>query len=251
MSERSVIWKKLAQYNFIGHGEVTLMSRDDEIYLIEIKNKTRKVFESFSSRRDADWYIQTLKNMSVKLTDDGDGSETWIKLQMHGNLKLHPVEQLPIPVELPAPKKLPGVLAMFRCNDEPSNEPSNESKLLWHGTLLKNLASILKKGFKLPSSCGGLMFGAGIYFANIIEKSLNYTDKTGLKVLLLCEVNLGVSLTMTESKEFVRCPEGYDSVFAPAGAGETALVNDEYVIYDPSRATPKYIIVLRENIGSP
>jgi hypothetical protein len=221
------IWTDIETYNVIGYGNVTLMTRDDEIYLIKVQCKSRKRYESFISRQEADWYISMLINMSFKLTND-----TYLKLD-----NLVTVTELPVGTTF----EESAVIGMFASRQDSS--ASGESVLLWHGTLLKNLPSILKRGFKLPSTCGGRMFGAGIYFANKVEKSLNYTDKTGPRVLLLCDVKLGLSITMTEAKEFVRCPEGYDSVFAPGSVGGL-LANDEYVIYEPARARVKYVVIL-------
>lgn len=69
---------------------------------------------------------------------------------------------------------------------------SDNRMLLWHGTRNTNLESIFKEGLKLPSHGG--MFGKGIYFADRVTKSVQYTDcrrsgRTG--TLLLCEVAVG------------------------------------------------------------
>ncbi|KAJ6628417.1 PARP-domain-containing protein [Mycena sp. CBHHK59/15] len=72
-----------------------------------------------------------------------------------------------------------------------------ERLLLWHGSRSTNFAGILKEGLRIappeaPST--GYMFGRGIYFADMVSKSLNYchaylSENNGL--LLLCEVAAG------------------------------------------------------------
>lgn len=46
--------------------------------------------------------------------------------------------------------------------------------MLWHGSGIGNWVGILSKGLVIPKNGGGL-FGCGIYFADMIAKSLGYT----------------------------------------------------------------------------
>ena len=62
--------------------------------------------------------------------------------------------------------------------------------LLWHGTKANNLGGILKTGFRLPTD-DKLMFGKGIYFADRVTKSCDYSDQSGSGILLLCDVSVG------------------------------------------------------------
>lgn len=69
---------------------------------------------------------------------------------------------------------------------------SVDNLLLWHGTTRKNLMNILNDNLNLPiSATNGHMFGPGIYFADRMSKSVQYTDSNGPRVLLLCQVALG------------------------------------------------------------
>ena len=65
-------------------------------------------------------------------------------------------------------------------------------KLLWHGTSLANLISILSRGLKVepPYNAGrtGRRFGDGVYFADVCDKSRNYSSH---QYILLCDVQLG------------------------------------------------------------
>jgi len=69
--------------------------------------------------------------------------------------------------------------------------------MLWHGTKVENVASILKNGFSIPPPNNQLL-GTGIYFADKASKSANYCklDRTSTIIgetgyLFLCDVLLG------------------------------------------------------------
>lgn len=61
--------------------------------------------------------------------------------------------------------------------------------LLTHGTKRHNLASILQDNLRL--SVAGGCFGPGLYLADRVSKSAQYTDPSGPLVMLLCQVALG------------------------------------------------------------
>ena len=64
-------------------------------------------------------------------------------------------------------------------------------KLLWHGTDKSNLLSILKNGMIVNAPFAkktGRSYGDGVYFADILDKSLGYSSGD---YLLLCDVELG------------------------------------------------------------
>lgn len=72
-------------------------------------------------------------------------------------------------------------------------------RLLWHGSSMANIVSILARGllvapFDVPLT--GHLFGEGIYFADCFTKSRNYCYNVSgtCKVMLLCEVALGKSM---------------------------------------------------------
>ena len=115
-------------------------------------------------------------------------------------------------------------------------------KQLWHGTKRANLIKIIKHGFKLPKEMSA-MFGLGVYFADVLEKSLQYCDPLGLKVVLLCNVDTGKSLELTEAHPYYRCPINYDSVKGIKSLG--GLKNNEYVIYDCSKIQILRIFIMQ------
>jgi poly [ADP-ribose] polymerase len=138
-------------------------------------------------------------------------------------------------------------------------------KLLYHGTRNSNWLSVLQKGLIIRPAgvqTTGSMFGDAIYFASRARKSLGYTSLKGsywasgtaqTGYLALFEVNTGKEwnllqnqpwqnwMTKLNAQEVTR--QGYDSVFAKGGAD---LKNDEYVIYDASRCTIRYLIEINK-----
>ena len=91
------------------------------------------------------------------------------------------------------------------------------------------------------------MYGYGVYFASDSSKSAQNMYTKGSDKLLLCEVLLGKSLTvdkpcndMTLAK-FKR--KQHDSLFAKRDTRQSGgVLFDEFVIYNPDQAFPKYII---------
>uniref|UniRef100_A0A1I8GHB6 Poly [ADP-ribose] polymerase n=1 Tax=Macrostomum lignano TaxID=282301 RepID=A0A1I8GHB6_9PLAT len=115
---------------------------------------------------------------------------------------------------------------------------------LFHGTRQINAEKIITDGFILGNRG---MFGAGIYFATDSTKSAQYCKDTGVKSLLLCDVLLGkhqVCRTARNDLNFETLrAEGFDSVFAQRDSRETrGVLNDEFVVYDPRQAAPRYLI---------
>ena len=93
-------------------------------------------------------------------------------------------------------------------------------QLLWHGTKVENLMSILHKGLLLNVPYvekSGSMFGQGLYFANVLDKSADYapasmrrrfgrpqnsSKESHPRYLLLCDVALGESKVMKSNNKF-------------------------------------------------
>lgn len=192
----------------------------------------------------------------IKLWEDGPNYQKVVKYvnnsQCHPNIKLTVVN-------------IHRVWQRNR-NDKDLFHISNR-KLLWHGTKRANIPQILKNGFQLPAHAGQ-MFGSGIYFADRISKSSNYSD-VDVTFLLLCEVGLGKVYSCKKShNDWKGAPAGFDSVKANGtyvpdwtdneryfGAeipfGRTAkctkytthAVNyNEFIVYDPSRVLIRFLV---------
>ena len=77
-------------------------------------------------------------------------------------------------------------------------------KLLWHGSGMSNYLGIMSQGLRIappeaPST--GYMFGKGVYFADLLSKSINYSHGYKSQLLLLCEVALGNQLELYQNED--------------------------------------------------
>lgn len=135
-----------------------------------------------------------------------------------------------------------------------------KTELFWHGSRNENWFNILQSGLLIrPSGAvySGSMFGDGIYFADKAQKSIGYSSLSGsywargnsnTGFLAIYETHIGnqkhihrhdSSCYSLSKSKLVK--EGYDSVFAHGGAD---LRNNEYIVYDPSQCTVRYIVEL-------
>lgn len=202
----------------------------------------------------------------IKLWEDGPNYRKVVKYvnnsQCHPNIKLTVVNIHRVWV---------------RNQDDENLFHISNRHLLWHGTKRSNIPNILNDGFKLPTNVGQ-MFGSGIYFADRITKSSNYSD-LDVTFLLLCEVGLGkVYSCKRPHNDWLSPPSGFDSVKANGtyvpdwteigrycGAqipfGRTAkctkytshAVNyNEFIVYDPSRIIIRFLVEVKvEQVTSP
>jgi ankyrin repeat protein/predicted DNA-binding WGR domain protein len=153
-------------------------------------------------------------------------------------------------------------------------------KLLWHGTSDSNLIGILKKGLIInPTGVvkTGRMFGSGLYFADVSNKSLSYSHSgTGKdRFLMLFEVVLGNSLNKYQafSEDLPskyhsikgignQSPDPTASIYlsngveVPLGSlqynknpkGQYIILGyNEYVVRNESQARLRYLLHLRSN----
>ncbi|KAJ3177406.1 Poly [ADP-ribose] polymerase 1 [Geranomyces variabilis] len=162
-----------------------------------------------------------------------------------------------------------------------SGGPIGNKALLWHGSRISNYAGILSQGLRIAppeAPTTGFMFGKACYFASMVSKSANYCNasrrqRTGL--LLLAEVALGEQMELVESTFVEKLPPGIhsvkgcgktgpstwerlpnvaddDPILVPIGppkkqelpgrAKTTELLYDEYMIYDESQCTLRYLV---------
>jgi hypothetical protein len=121
----------------------------------------------------------------------------------------------------------------------------------FHGTGAEGVKNIPKKGFRLPGppkqGQRPGMFGQGIYFATDSSKSAQEIYTKGSFRLLLCDVLIGNSKTVTKADSSLCLEklrrEEFDSVYAIRNSKDTGGVeNDEYVVFDPRQAIVRYII---------
>ena len=124
--------------------------------------------------------------------------------------------------------------------------------LLWHGTRMFNVLSILKSGLIIPRSGGsyqitGRMFGDGVYFSDQSTKSLNYSygfwDGKGRDnncFMFLADVAMGKYYIPGGGYGMRSIPSGYDSCYAKAGTG--GVRNNEMIVYRTSQANLRYLV---------
>ena len=148
---------------------------------------------------------------------------------------------------------------------EQAFKKGRKTKLLYHGTRNCNWMAVLQQGLKIRPQgvqTTGSMFGDAIYFANKARKSIGYTSLRGsywaggsesVGYLAVFEVNTGKEWNLLSNQRHKNWmmsidqkrvnQEGFDTVFAKGGAD---LLNDEYVIYDESRCTIRYLIEIKK-----
>jgi len=161
-------------------------------------------------------------------------------------------------------------------NEKFKNELGNK-KLLWHGSRITNFVGILSQGLRIappeaPSS--GYLYGKGVYFADMAQKSSNYCyPVNNMALILLGEVALGkedqrtscdfnLPGTMKYGTNSVHALGRLESdggvfingnVFVPNGDSiineKNQLCNDfaEYIVYNVDQVKLRYLLQIRYN----
>ena len=124
-------------------------------------------------------------------------------------------------------------------------------RLLWHGTRVFNILSILKGGMVVPKSGGsihvtGRMFGDGLYFSNQSTKSLNYAQgywdggpKDNNCFMFLCDVAMG-DYHVPRNSDSQLHKKGHDSIWAKPG--QSGIQNDEMIVFRTSQVNIRYLV---------
>ncbi|VVC30258.1 BRCT domain,Poly(ADP-ribose) polymerase, regulatory domain,WGR domain,PADR1 domain,Poly(ADP-ribose) [Cinara cedri] len=180
--------------------------------------------------------------------------------------------------------KIQDVFKVIRAGEEKQFKPFKKlhnRKLLWHGSRITNFAAILSQGLRIApkdAPVTGYMFGKGIYFADMVSKSANYcmashSNNTGL--LLLCEVALGNMDKHKQSIYIEKLPPGKHSCMGigrtmpdpteslliesklevplgkpvPSNVDNTALLYNEFIVYDISQVKLRYLVKVEFNFN--
>jgi poly [ADP-ribose] polymerase len=126
--------------------------------------------------------------------------------------------------------------------------------MLWHGTRMFNVLSILKSGLFCPPSGGsyhvtGRMFGDGIYGSDQSTKALNYAygywdggirDRNCFMFL----VDFAMGKYHVPSGPARHFPAGYDSTFAKANM--SGVMNNEMIVYKNNQVNIRYLVEFEE-----
>jgi poly [ADP-ribose] polymerase len=182
--------------------------------------------------------------VKMKLVDD---SKVWDKVKKmfydtvnhgHTSAALKPVRVYEI--------EIPHMAQAF----EADGRKVGNVKLLWHGTRMFNVLSILKRGFVLPNQLStmqmtGAMYGPGLYFSDQSTKSLNYSygywdggSRDNNCYMFLVDVAMGREYVPSSSGNGKR--SGYDSCHAVPG--RSGIRNDEQIVYRTSQANIRYLV---------
>ncbi len=140
-----------------------------------------------------------------------------------------------------------------------SKASDKKTNLLWHGSRNQNWIFIIQQGLKIRPSGAvhtGSMFGDGVYFAIESDKSMGYTNsgrwvnggKAGRVYMALYEVHLGKQYTIGSSDGSLSANRlkslgNYDSTWGKKGSN---LYRDEFIIYNSSQSTIKYLIEFQD-----
>ena len=122
--------------------------------------------------------------------------------------------------------------------------------LLWHGTRGENIIGVIQHGFRIAPSDAtktGSMFGEGVYFSDVFNKSVQYSQttnyelyagvakKTPKRYVFLCEVALGNCRRLLQAQDVTDIPNSqYQSVMGcgrvgPSSKGNIYLSNGSVV----------------------
>lgn len=145
----------------------------------------------------------------------------------------------------------------YEAYKEKHNIKAKDVRLFYHGSKVENWHSIIKQGLSLNpnATTTGKMFGQGLYFAPECRKSLNYMDvkgshwNNGQRETGYCAV-YAVALGKCYQPNHILgsdfrgsdLPQGTHSVFAGKNNPQLRLRNDEYIVYDQSACTIKYLL---------
>lgn len=145
----------------------------------------------------------------------------------------------------------------YEAYKEKHDMKARDVRLFYHGSKVENWHSIIKQGLSLNpnATTTGKMFGQGLYFAPECRKSLNYMDvkgshwNSGKRDTGYCAV-YAVALGKCYQPNHILgsnfrgsdLPQGTHSVFAGKNNPQLGLRNDEYIVYDQSACTIKYLL---------
>ncbi len=99
-----------------------------------------------------------------------------------------------------------------------------------------------------PRATAGLKFGRGIYFTEDARKGVHYAEERGSQMLILSDVCLGKSKSLTRSDPTMTLAklkaDGFDSLsLENTNAG---VKMDEVVVYHPNQAVARYVLQYRK-----
>ena len=261
--------------NYIINNKEILEQRRNELSLLSEMQLNSKILSKVNTNNKSEGliYKEHLENIHYDIKFINDKS---LEFMFFANIvETNQVKQQNVNISLHS-------LYSLNKNNISVEEPEQNIIYAWYCTKIHNYAHILSEGFKINknASVSGTNFGRGIYFYDVINKAItgNLT-KNGLSILLLCEINLGKTIELTQKDPFVeeKLISKFDSVI---GVGQTQckpclninsildikgknslkigeidsqiksgtyLPYNEYVIYDIDRVKVTFAAVVKAN----
>jgi poly [ADP-ribose] polymerase len=200
-----------------------------------------------ANKTDKPEKVAQVFNVKMAICEDDTAVEKIKRMYASGGISRHESSHLkPVRVYEVA---IPHMATMFNTD----GGKVGNIKMLWHGTRMFNVLSILKRGFVLPSQLStvqttGAMYGPGLYFSASSTKSLNYSygywdggRRDSNCYMFLVDVAMGREYIPHGSGNGKK--PGYDSCWAKPGSG---VMNDEQIVYRTSQANIRYLIEFNE-----
>jgi len=112
---------------------------------------------------------------------------------------------------------------------------------LYHATSLEAALHIQVEGFRVPKGPSqqkaGALLGPGVYASATLQKAMKYCDGPEGGIVFQLAVDLGRCKTLEENDSMMTTwhQHGYDSAWAPTGAGGRGAGLEENCIKDPKR----------------
>jgi hypothetical protein len=112
---------------------------------------------------------------------------------------------------------------------------------LYHATSLEAALRIQAEGFRVPKGPSqqkaGALLGPGVYASATLQKAIQYCDGPEGGIVFQLAVDLGKCITLKENDPMMTTwqQHGYDSAWAPTGAGGRGAGLEENCMKDPKR----------------
>lgn len=154
----------------------------------------------------------------------------------------------------------------YRKFCEENKIKTRQQKFLFHGSRSENFFSIISNSLKINITGvvkTGSMYGNGLYFATLAQKSIGYTSVKGsywakgncnTAFLSIWKVAVGntydtyswnASYGQLSYDKLQMLKKGADSLWAHGGKG-CATKNDEVIIYKEEQCTLRYLVEIRQ-----
>jgi len=148
------------------------------------------------------------------------------------------------------------------CKGVPRLDNAINEWWLWHGAPLNAAQSIAAGQFQVSLAAQRGMYGPGLYFAESVSKSDEYTDRglasdsgdaESLRCLLLCRVSLGSPLYNDD-----RSPQGFELAQKVLSGAYGSILGDreacsgthrEFIVFDADAVYPNYAVYYRRERG--